>query len=275
MLLQKEMSTHWWKEYSSRGGWRWEKNKFGLAERILTHDRGFISRSFAYWNGGYTWRALLTRRALSGRSSHQWQSFRESSSIALEVAMGCGGGSDKRLDLAQTDRKQSVRKQKMNLLWDPAQVAVRVKSLLLPPVSSACHSGLWSDCSWDNLQEKKRREREGERELSVIYVSITHTSVFLMQRQKEKHGHCSYWTGALQCVQTGGAELTVSSTPPELQVGFLHLQHNKFELLCVFNCILFFFLWQQSEILAAKVLWRREMSHLNHKTKEIKTKLKM
>lgn len=30
---------------------------------------------------------------------------------------------------------------------------------------------------------------------------------------------CSYWTG--------GAESTVSSRPPELQAGFLHLQHNR------------------------------------------------
>lgn len=69
--------------------------KFRLAEWVLTHDN----------SGGYTWRTLLTRRALSGRSSHQWQSFWESSSIALKVAMWCGGGSGERLDLAQTDRR--------------------------------------------------------------------------------------------------------------------------------------------------------------------------
>lgn len=56
---------------------------------------------------------------------------------------------------------------------------------------------------------------------------VMHTSVFLMQSQKEKHGHCSYWMGDLQRGQTGGAEWTVSSPPPEPQAGFLHLQHNR------------------------------------------------
>lgn len=47
----------------------------------------------------------------------------------------------------------------------------------------------------------------------------------------------------------------------------------KFNYLVFFNSILFSFLWQQSEILAVKVLGRREMSHLNHNTKEIKRKI--
>lgn len=69
------------------------------------------------------------------------------------------------------------------------------------------------------LQLRQSERKKRRRDLSVIY-AFTH-------RQKEQHGDCSYWMRALQCVQTGGAELMVSSGPPELQAGFLHLQHSR------------------------------------------------
>lgn len=76
------------------------------------------------------------------------------------------------------------------------------------------------------FRQSARKKGEKRREL-VDNCVVVHTSVLLMQSQKEEHGHCSYWTGDLQRGQTGGAERTVSSPPPEPRAGFLHLQHNR------------------------------------------------
>lgn len=37
----------------------------------------------------------------------------------------------------------------------------------------------------------------------------------------------TYWRWALLCVRAGGAAWTVSSEPPELRAGFLHLPQKE------------------------------------------------
>lgn len=145
------------------------------------------------------------------------------------VFLLCPGGGDvtqrreQRATGPGTDRqKTSVRKQKTNLLWfshSQSGCVSDVRTLASSEFSLSLRSV---------IRLQFRQSAREIRQKTSYWISVSmHTSVLLMQSQKKKLGHCSYWTGALRRGRTGGEDWMVSSPPPELRAGLLHLQHNR------------------------------------------------
>lgn len=118
----------------------------------------------------------------------------------------------------QTENKCEKTQDEFTLRSGPSGCVSEVRTLASSEFSLSLRSVI-------RLQFRQSA-REIRQKTSYWISVLMHTSVLLMQSQKKERGHCSYWTGALRRGRTGGGEWMVSSPPPELRAGLLHLQRN-------------------------------------------------